>query len=76
MHLRPPSIDPGLTSFLWAFGLALYLWLFMLATGVSGATASVLAGLAFFGIFLYVRLFGEDELPMRNRPQSSRERAR
>lgn len=86
MHLRPPSIDPGITSFLWAFGLALYLWLFMLAVGVDGATAAILAAIAFFGIFLYVRLFGEEELPhyrarRRARPgaaqaRSSRERPR
>ena len=38
MHLRQPSIDRGVTSFLWAFGLGLYLWLGMLAIGVEGAT--------------------------------------
>jgi hypothetical protein len=65
MKLRAPSIDPGLTSFLWAFGLALYLWIFMLAVGIDGATSAVLAALAFFAIFLYVRLYGEEELPMR-----------
>ena len=63
MKLRPPSIDPGLTSFLWAFGLALYLWLFMLAVGVDGATAAILAAVSFFAIFLFVRLRGEEELP-------------
>jgi amino acid permease len=63
MKLRAPSIDPGVTSFLWAFGLALYLWLFMLAVGVDGATAAILAALSFFAIFLFVRLRGEEELP-------------
>jgi hypothetical protein len=62
VKLRPPSIDPGLTSFLWAFGLALYLWLFMLAVGVGGATAAILSALSFCAIFLFVRLRGEDEL--------------
>ena len=87
MHLRPPSIDPGVTSFLWAFGLSLYLWLFMLAVDVDAATATLLAALSFFAIFLFVRLFGEEELPdyrarRRGRPQgaaqarSSRERPR
>ena len=74
MKLRPPSIDPGLTSFLWAFGLALYLWLFMLAVGVDGATAAILAALSFFAIFLFVRLLGEDELP-HYRTRRSRRRA-
>ena len=63
MKLRPPSIDPGITSFLWAFGLALYLWLFMLAVDVGAATAASLAALAFCAIFLFVRLCGEEELP-------------
>ncbi len=60
MHLRPPSIDKGVTSFLWAFGLGLFLWLGMLAVGVSRGTAFVLAALAAFGIFFYVRIFGEE----------------
>jgi hypothetical protein len=88
VHLRPPSIDPGITSFLWAFGLSLYLWLFMLAVGVDGATAAILSALAFFAIFLFVRLLGEEELPhyrARRRarpgraaaqPRNSRERPR
>ena len=59
MHLRPPSIDPGVTSFLWGFGLGLFLWLGMLAVGVSGATAFILAAVAAGAIFLYVRLYGE-----------------
>jgi hypothetical protein len=63
VHLRPPSIDPGVTAFLWAFGLSLYLWLFMLAVDVDGATAAILSVLAFCAIFLFVRLFGEEELP-------------
>jgi len=60
MHLRPPSIDRGLTSFLWALGLALYLWLFMLAVGVGRGTALMLALLCFGGVFLFVRTRGED----------------
>jgi amino acid permease len=60
------------TSFLWALGLALYLWLFMLAVGVDGATATILAGLAFFAIFLFVRLLGEDELRPYRAPRPRR----
>ena len=59
--LRPPSIDHGVASFLWAFGLGLFLWLGMLAIGVDGATAFILAAVAAFGIFLYVRIYGEEE---------------
>jgi hypothetical protein len=60
VHLRPPSIDKGVTSFLWAFGFFLFLWLGMLSVGVGGGTAFVLAAVAGFGIFFYVRIFGEE----------------
>jgi hypothetical protein len=62
MHLRPPSIDHGVISFVWAFGLGLYLWLGMLAIGVSGATAFVLAAVAACAIFLFVRIYGEEDV--------------
>ncbi len=73
MHLRPPSIDPGVTSFLWALGLGVYIWAGLLAVGVSKPTAFIVAALAAFGIFLAVRVFGEEE-PRRQR--STRGRAR
>jgi uncharacterized membrane protein YiaA len=62
MHLRPPSIDHGVVSFLWAFGLGLYLWLGMLSIGVSNATAFVLSAVAACAIFLFVRLYGEEDV--------------
>ena len=67
-HLRPPSFDHGVISFIWAFGLALFIWLGSLAVGVSGATAFIVAAVAGAGIFLYVRVYGED------RPRSRRSR--
>jgi hypothetical protein len=69
MHLRQPSFDRGVTSFLWAFGLGLYLWLGMLAVGVEGATAFILSVIAACGIFLLVRLYGGDEV---RKPQRTR----
>jgi hypothetical protein len=60
MHLRPPSIDPGITSFLWAFGLGLFVWLGLLAVGVGGGTSFMLALLSFGAIFLFVRTQGGD----------------
>jgi hypothetical protein len=57
---RPPSIAHGVVSFLWAFGLGLYLWLGMLAVGISKGTAFILAAVAGWAIFLFVRVFGEE----------------
>ena len=59
MHLRPPSIDKGVSAFLWAFGLGLYMWLGMLALGLDKATSFILAAVLGAAIFLYVRLYGE-----------------
>jgi hypothetical protein len=62
VHLRLPSFDRGFTSFLWAFGFGLFLWLGMLAIGVEGGTAFIFSVLAACAIFLVVRLYGEDEV--------------
>lgn len=63
MHVpRPPSVDHGVLSFFWAFGLGLYIWLGLIAVGVSKATSFILAVVAAFGIFLFVRLYGEEEV--------------
>jgi hypothetical protein len=62
MHLRMPSIDHGVQSFLWAVVFFLFLWFGMLSVGVSGGTAFVLALVFGALIFLFIRIFGEDEL--------------
>jgi hypothetical protein len=62
VHLRLPSFDRGLTSFLWALGFGLFLWLGMLAISINGATAFIISALAAGAIFLFVRLYGEDEI--------------
>ena len=59
-HLRPPSIDKGVSAFLWAFGFFLYLWLGMLAVDIGKGTSFILAAVAGAAIFLYIRLYGED----------------
>jgi hypothetical protein len=41
--------------------LGVLLWAFMLAIGVSKPTAFIVGALAACAIFLYVRLYGEDE---------------
>jgi hypothetical protein len=60
VHLRPPSIDRGITSFLWALGLAVFIWLGLLAIGTSQGTSLIVALLSFGAIFILVRVYGED----------------
>ena len=66
MHLRAPSIDHGIGSAFWAIFLGLMIWLFMLGIGISKPTSFLIAAVAACAIFLYVRLYGEDE-PRRKR---------
>ena len=61
MHFRAPSIDPGVMAFIWAVLLAAYVYFGLVAIGEPGAIAVVLALLSFAGIWLVVRLRGEDE---------------
>ena len=58
---RMPAFSHGVTSFLWALGFALFIWLGGVAVGFSGALTFVVACVAGFGIFLYVRIYGEDD---------------
>lgn len=59
---RPaPIIDPGVSSFLWALIFFLYLWFGMAAVDVSHGTALILALVASFFIFLFVRTRGVGE---------------
>jgi len=60
MHLRPPSIDQGVIAFVWAVGLAVYIYFGLLAVGWSGAFAVVISLVSFAAIWLFVRLRGED----------------
>ena len=60
MHIHPPSIDPGVTAFLWAVGLGAFIYFGLLAVGTSGAFAIVISMLSAAGIWLFVRLRGED----------------
>ena len=60
MHIRPPSIDRGVTSFLWALGLGVFIFFGLVAVGVHRGTALLLAFLSFGAIFLFVRTRGEE----------------
>ncbi len=58
MHLRSPSYDRGVTSFLWALLFAVFIWLGGQAIGISQAMSMLAAAVAGFFIFLFVRLRG------------------
>jgi hypothetical protein len=60
VHLRAPSIDQGVQAFVWAVFFFLFLWVGMLAVGVTGGTAFILSLVAAGAIFLFVRLNGDD----------------
>lgn len=58
MHLRAPSVDPGVKAFLWALVFFLVLWLGALALGYPNGTSFVLSLLVGGGVFLLVRTRG------------------
>jgi len=58
MHLRPPSIDRGPQSFVWAVVFFLVLYFGMVAVDVSKATALLISLVSAFLIFLFVRTRG------------------
>ena len=61
MHLRPPSIAPGITSFLWALFFGLFIWIGGSAVGYGSAVCFIVGAVAGFLVFLFVRVYGEDE---------------
>jgi hypothetical protein len=56
-----PATSNSATSLLWALGFGLYIWLGGVAIGWPSATSFVVAVVAGFAIFLYVRIYGDDE---------------
>ena len=75
MHLpRPPAFDHGVISALWGIGLGVFIWLGLASVGVSRATAIIFGALAALAIFLYVRLYGDEE-PRRQPPTQPPPRA-
>ena len=62
MHLRAPSVDKGVSAFLWALFFFVYLFLGSLAVGVHKGPAFIFSALAGFGIFFFVRILGDAPL--------------
>jgi hypothetical protein len=63
MHLRPPAIDHGVTSFLWALFFGLFIWIVGSVLGFNEAVTFIVGLVAGFGSFLFIRIYGEDEPP-------------
>ena len=61
VHLRPPAFDHGITSFLWALFFGLFIWIGGAAVGYGSAVSFIVGCVAGFLIFLFVRVYGEDE---------------
>jgi hypothetical protein len=68
---RPPSIDQGVIALIWAVGLGIYIYFGLLAIGESAATATVISLVSFAGIWLLVRLRGEEKPSRPPRRRSS-----
>jgi hypothetical protein len=58
MHLRAPSIDRGVQSFIWAVVFFLFLYFGMVAIAVAKGTAFLVSLVLAFLIFLFVRTRG------------------
>ena len=58
MHLRAPSTDQGVRSFLWALLFFVILYFGMVAIAVAHGTAFLLSLVLSFLIFLFVRTRG------------------
>ena len=61
LPLRLPAIAHGITSFLWAFFFFVFIWIGGIAVGFGGAVTFIVGIVAGFLIFLFIRLYGEDE---------------
>jgi hypothetical protein len=59
--VRLPAFSHGVTSFLWALVFALFICFGGMSVGMSRATAVVVAAVAGCAIFLFVRIYGEDD---------------
>ncbi len=58
MHLRAPSVDRGVSAFIWSVVFFLVIFFGGKAVGVSGGTAFIIGLVAGFLIFLLVRTRG------------------
>ena len=76
MHLRMPSIDRGVQSFVWAVVIFLFLYFGMVAIAVAKGTAFVIALVSGFLVFLLVRTSVATPSPVRRSSRSRSARSR
>ena len=62
---RPPSIDHGVISFIWAVFFGGFVWVGLRAVAIDGSVAFIFGLLTALAVFLLVRIFGEQELKRR-----------
>ena len=60
MHLRGPALSRETSAIIWGVGLAFYVFVFMLAVGVSLGVSVVASILSAVVIFFTVLLLGDD----------------
>jgi len=60
MHLRSPSVDHGVASFLWALFFGVFVWIGGAAVGYSAAMTFIGGCVVGFVCFLVIRVYGED----------------
>jgi len=61
MHLRSPSVAPGVTAFLWALFFGLFIWIGGRAVGFSSGVTFIAGAVCGFLIFLVIRVYGDEE---------------
>ena len=58
MHLRSPSVDPGVRAFIWALVFFLFMWLSAILLDFPGGASFVLSLIVAAVIFLIIRRHG------------------
>ena len=61
VHFRLPAFDHGVTSFLWALFFGAFIWVGGVAVGFGGAVSFIAGAVGGFLIFVFVRVYGEEE---------------
>jgi hypothetical protein len=61
VHLRAPAFSHGVIAFIWAVVFGVFIWIGGIAVGFSGPLSFITGCVAGFLIFLFVRVYGDDE---------------